>query len=244
MDNVSTVNKLRNGAFLQCMKNVASIFESHDAGALALEVRLKELRNCITDMSAVYNAPTAHELTPELYALDFKRNRALRGLRGTIEYQQFREEEAAVKAAKLLKNAFRQQGETVEKQPQQQKTASIQALMKELNEKPMLSNAVEALGLKEWMSTLDSINREFDRKYVARAGTKTQSPLLREKKARLRKAYDELVKDLESHARVSKDNAEYISIIVKLNNLIESYGSSVQGRSGERKKENKAETVM
>ena len=244
IDNASTINKLGNAEFIQCMKNVASIFKSHDVRALALKDRLSELENCITEMNAVYNYPTAHALTPELYTLDFKRNRALRGLRGTIEYQLFREEEIMVKAAKLLKNVFRQQGDKLEKQPLPQKTASIESLINELNENPKLLTALETLGLKDWMSTLDSINKEFDRKYVARAETKTQSPRIRVKMARLRKAYDELIKDLESHARVSKENTEYVSIIVKLNNLIESYGSSAQVRNGERRKEDKTETVV
>jgi hypothetical protein len=58
------------------MKNVVAIYGNYDTNAMLLKARLQTLTDATKALDDVFMATTAHELTPELQALDIRRDKA------------------------------------------------------------------------------------------------------------------------------------------------------------------------
>ena len=226
----ATLGSYRNGEFLQFMKNVMDIYAKTDINALMLSSRFNELTFATNEMDAVFMSSNAHELTPELQQLDYRRDRALIGIKLTLESQKYREDDAVVKASELLLSNYYSHGDKIDKLSYQQETAVVDALMIDWNTAPSLVAALVTVGLTEWVALLKTINTEFNEKYVLRAKTTVQPAQISIKRSAIKLAYDNLTLDTVSYSRVAADKKPYLEIIEMLNGLISDYNNSVNLR--------------
>ncbi|MBK8370772.1 MAG: hypothetical protein IPL20_05230 [Saprospiraceae bacterium] len=181
-------------------------YEINGAIELLLGERLKALQLATDEMDLVFQDTTAHELTPELQSLDVRRIRAMSGLKKAIESYRLMEEEEFNKPANLLFNNFVLHGNKIEKLTLPQKTATIDALLSDLNEKPALKEALNTLSLNIWLTRQTNFNKDFTEKFVLRNETTVKAPQTGDKKLTMKEAFAELIADTESHARLNKDN--------------------------------------
>lgn len=236
VNNISTVNKLKNGEFLTLMNNVIAFYDRNNASNLNLGKRLADLQLAIVDMEEVFQSPLGNDVTPELSAADSKRGKMMRALKLVLDSILLRGVETAKPASSLLNN-YLLHGGTWTKLSAPHKTSSIDALRKDWMEKPNLTQAMTTLGLNEWMTILEQHNNDYKELYLLKEESARQNTNIRLKRANIKKLFDELVADTEAHIRLTEDNASYIEIIKKINTMMRSYRFILNGRQGDRKKE-------
>ncbi len=229
MNTVSTAlfGNYRNGEYLQFMKNVVAIYGNYDTNALLLKARLQTLTDATTALDEVFMATTAHELTPELQALDMRRDKALMGIKIHLNSYSYSEDVDAAKAAQILMTNYLSHGDRIDKLSYQQGTAVIDALLTDWKSNPTLLNAVNTLALGQWVNLLEQLNKKFNEMYITRAKTSIKPGQVDQKRTEMRTAYDEITFDTVSFSRVSVDKTAYNAIIDELNGLINNYNTSV-----------------
>jgi Family of unknown function (DUF6261) len=231
MNELITANffNYRNGEFLQFMKNGLAIVGAYDTAALLLQARTSTLQTETNAMDVAFQPVLANELTPELLVLDTRRDKALMGIKFQLETELYKEDSTIVTAAESLKSNYLSHGERIDKLSYQQETAVVNALLEDWSKGSMLT-AVTTVGLTTWVGLLKTINTEFDAKYVARAKTLPQPAEIDAKRATIKTAYDELVKDITAYSRIAADKSDYLKIIKELNGLIDNYNVSANQR--------------
>jgi hypothetical protein len=229
MNTITTANfgSYRNGEYLQFMKNVIDIYKKYDTTALNLTARVQTLDGSTITMNEVFMSATAHELTPELQRLDYRRDQALIGIRLFLDCMQYKEEDAIVKAAQLLQANYFSHGNRIEKLSYQQETAVADALLNDWATTPSLVDAQNLLKITDWVSTLKDLNTQFNAQYISRAQTTLKPGQIEEKRSLMRQAYEDLVLDTVSYSRIAADKTLYLEIIDGLNGLIGDYNQSV-----------------
>ncbi len=240
MDSISTAlfGNYRNGEYLQFMKNVVAIYGNYDTNALLLQARLQRLTDATKALDDVFMATTAHELTPELQALDIRRDKALMGIKLHLNSFTYSEETEIVKAANALMTNYLSHGDRIDRLSYQQATAVIDALLTDWRENLMLSASVNKLSINAWVSLLTQLNKEFNDMYISRAKTSVKPGRVDQKRLEMRSAYEDITYDTMAFARVAADKISYNAIIDELNGLISNYNTSVTLRLASRSTEN------
>ncbi len=240
MNSISTAvfGNYRNGEYLQFMKNVVAIYGNYDTNALLLNARVQKLADATQALDDVFMASMAHELTPELQALDSRRDKALMGIKVILNGHSYSEDAELVKASQMLMINYLSHGDRIDKLSYQQATAVIDALMTDWKDNPTLLTAVGTLGLTEWVNLLSQLNKKFDEMYITRAKTSIKRGQIDQKRMEMRNAYDEIVYDTFSFSRVAADITPYQAIIDELNGLIANYNAAVAQRLAGRSTDN------
>ena len=231
MNELSIANffNYRNGEFLQFMKNSLVIVSAYDTNALLLQARTSTLQTETEFMNASFQPVLANEMTPELLILDTKRDKCLMGIKSQLETEFYKEDTARIAAAENLKSNYLSHGDRIDKLSYQQETAVVNALLSDWSKGNLLT-AVATVELTAWVALLKSVNTEFDSTYVARSKTLPQPAEIEAKRAKMKLAYDELVKDIVAYSRIAKDKAPYLQIIKELNGLIDNYNTAANQR--------------
>jgi hypothetical protein len=231
MNELNTANffNYRNGEFLQFMKNSLVIVSSYDTTALLLQARTDALQAETSFLNTAFQPILASEMTPELLVLDTRRDKCLMGIKSLLETELYKEDPARVTAAENLKSNYLSHGDRIDKLSYQQETAVINAMLADWSKGSLLT-AVATVNLTEWVTLLQTINAEFDTKYVARSKTLPQPAEIEAKRANIKLAYDELVKDITAYSRIAADKTPYLQIIKELNGLIDNYNTAANQR--------------
>lgn len=220
----------RNGEFLQFMKNVLSIVTNYDLATLKLTERVTKLTEQTTELDNVFQPQRGEELTDELKELDARRDKALMGIKNYLVSQTYREEVSIVNAAEALLENYVSHDDRIDKLPYQQETAIANTMLKDWETKPVLSAAVTTLTLTDWVNLLKTLNETFDTTYVERAQTAPEPANILAKREAIRKAYNDLIDDVEAYARISDNKEAYETIIRELNGLIDDYNTAANSR--------------
>jgi hypothetical protein len=222
--NISTVTRLKNGEFLQFMKNVIEVSDRSNADGLKLDKRLADLKSAILDLEEVFQTSTAHTLTPEIEAADEKRINAMRALKKVLDSNKLIGTDIT-RPVRILTENYESHARTLSRKSVAQKTATFDALYKDWNEIPGLTDAMNALELSKWLVLLQTANAEFNELYLTRAETTKQSGRINERRVTIKAIFDDLVRDLEAHIRLSDNSLPYQQLLSKINTLLRSYKS-------------------
>lgn len=233
----------RNGEFLQFMKNAYTSIYTFDVVGLLIEERANELNATIQEMEAVFQPIMSSELTPELFALDVRRDKALMGIKTYLESQLYREEAERVLAAEKLKANYLSHGDRIDKLSYQQETAVVNALLNDWNSETSLQTAVSTLELSFWLSLLSDINNQFDTLYVQRSQQAVNPVQTDLKRAAMKTAYEDLTNDIIAYSRIASNTTPYKAIIQALNGLIDNYNLAVTQRLAGKSTDNEGSTT-
>ncbi|MBK6565613.1 MAG: hypothetical protein IPL63_04090 [Saprospiraceae bacterium] len=233
--NITTVSRLKNGEFLQFMKNLIELCEKSDAPAMKLDKRLNVLQSAISEFEEVFQNSKAHILTSEIDACDEKRLNVMRAIRKILESFYIGDVDAK-ETASLLMNNFQIHSDYIAKRSIPQKTASMSAMYKDWTEDFSMKSAMENLGLTVWMEKLQKYNNECNDLYLKRVETTKQSGRITEKRIVIKSLFDDMSRDVEAHIRLSENKDNYIAFLQKVNVLLSRYTSIIKARSADRKK--------
>jgi hypothetical protein len=234
MINYADFTRYRAAEFIQFLSNALDIVDSNDPVTLNLQAQRDALFASHTALAEEYRPATASEVTAELVALDERRDQAISGISQFLRAHQNHFDPSKVAAANRLLEDLARHGANPARLRYQLQTGILKTIVGDWESDDTLVDAIQDLGLGDWLAELRTANDTFDTKYVQRAretaGDPSQVAALR---AQCTEDWDSLEAHLTAHATLTP-SAAYTSLVNELNNLITTYNQAAEGReSGE-----------
>lgn len=225
--------KLRNAEYIQFCKNFATLIQANNPVALSIQPQYETFLAKISELETLFKQTTSSAITPEIEALDLRRDRAINGLVAIINGYSFHFEASISNAALVLQNNLKLYNSSIARENYQSETAILNNIINDWENKPEFNSALSTLNLIAWKDELKVANQLFNEKYIVRTqeyGT-ASTETLRAKRYETNECYFELRKFLEAF-EIIKNTAEYTKTIKELNALIEQYNSLLSNRQG------------
>ena len=162
------LSKLRNGEYISFLKNFSEIINLNDTNALLVKDEKDALDAENKKIEDLYLILQGSELTPEIEALDARRDKAINGITITINGYTYYFEADKSDAADVLTNALKPYGSGIALLNYPLETAQIDSLVNDIKSKPNLMAAANTLGLANWFTELSNANSAFNKKYLDR----------------------------------------------------------------------------
>ena len=167
---VSTPNleKFRQGDFVQYMNNVLEIVTAARATTFQIAPQRTALEDVTEQLNEAWQPAVGSELTPEIAELDKQRDSVFSGLKGTVDNWALNHYLPNMRnAAFIIADNIAGHGDKVTVMRYQQQTATINAIINDLNTDHAAH--VATLKLEDWVDHLAGLNKSFNDKYVERA---------------------------------------------------------------------------
>jgi hypothetical protein len=230
--NAIDLYNLKNGEYITFMKNYSQIIDLNGTEALMVEDEKLLLDADVTKIEALYLLLQKSELTPEIEALDARRDRAITGITITINGKTYYFESAVSDAANMLSEALKPYGSGIASLNYALETAQIDKIVADFTSKPKLADAASVLGLTNWISELAAANTEFNNKYLARTQEmgSANTDSIKELRQVANQKYYELRDMIDGYYITKKKADPWKKTINELNALIDQYNQLLANR--------------
>ena len=234
MINAIDLRTLRNVEFLRFGADFYGLVDANDPVVLNIEPQHAAFKIKLDETTGLYKLEQSSPITQELILEDERRDKATIGISGMIESYCYHFDSATVKAANLLLTSLNLYGRGVAKLNLPSESGTIDAIVKDWENKPELAAAITLLGLAAWVAELKTANLLFEQKYLARTEEygAANPDTLKSKREETVLAFYELRKFLDANS-VLHPSAVYEKLINSLNALIDQYNTLLSTRSAE-----------
>ncbi len=167
------LERYRKDYMIQYTSNLLDILTTEDAVLLNLYQQRETIQHALNNLKNTERKRS--ELTPRIAVLNKKRNTIYVGFKHTVDaWSKNHYDDSLKQAALSIINTLKSYGKRVDLIPYQEKTATLNAIIYDLEGK--LSAQINLLNLNEWVIQLKTLNTEFDTLYLERvkALSKTQ----------------------------------------------------------------------
>ncbi|WP_379963236.1 DUF6261 family protein [Epilithonimonas sp. UC225_85] len=220
------LRNLRNADYLQFQKDFLSVIFRNDPAALQVESKYDALSAKADELESLFKKVLANPISQELVVLDERRDAAINGIYYTALANSYHFDLATKQSANKLLANISLYGSGIARLNYQAETSTLTNLINDWENKPELTQAIEALNLKSWKEELKTINTEFSTRYLDRTqdyGNATPETL-KLKREETNTAYYALRDRINAlHLLVETPPSPYNIVINQLNALIEQY---------------------
>lgn len=230
--NIPYLSRYRNAEYIQYLTDVLAFLEPHDLTALQLAAPQAALAAVLEDLNTAYKSTQGSEITPEIAALDERRDRAIVGLRGIVENLTYHFDPDTAAAASLLYRNITSHGSNIARLNYREQTAVLSSIVRDWEGKPEFAAAVSTLNLGNWLAELKESNQQFSAKYLARVDETAKNPAasIPELRDQGNETYRILVNHLTAHATLSS-NPVYTELLDQIDVLAGQYNQGVDNRT-------------
>lgn len=227
------LRSLRNSEFIRFNKDVLSICNNNNPTALGIAVQVTALQNATAPLDDLFVKERGNLITPELEALDARRDAALTGIRTFAESQTYHYEPAKADAGKQVLAAFDKYGRNLPRLNYIAETEVIGSLADDFSSDNGLKAAAITLNLQDWVKELSSANTLFNTRYLARNTNYAAQPggSLQEQREATTNTYRALADHITAHVTLTPSDA-YPKLINEINTLIDQYNQLISNRAG------------
>ncbi len=226
------LSRYRNAEFVQYISQVVTTINKQDVDTLLLTEPLTELSELLTTLENAYRHTLGSPITPEIVALDKKRDNALRGFKMTINAYTASDDATEVTIANRLLDIITKHGKEIYRRGYNEQTRILATIIKDIESNPEFSNDLVALNADIWFLRLKQANINFNTTYLLRVEETVDKPSINF--AELRKtagnSFKTLIDRISAHA-ILTNNELYGILIHKIEVLSDSYNRVVNNRS-------------
>ena len=224
--------RLRHGEFSQFIKSIIRIVTSNDHEVLKVKKQVDKISVLYAAMDDFYKPEVGSAITQDLQNLDSERDNGLIGIEQIIRGYSHHYEEATRADADLLMKSSNSFGDDIPRLNYQLESNAIGKIVKKWKSDDVLSNAVNLLHLNEWIDRLETINEQFETRFLERLKNDANEPEFKmiDYRKQITDCYHNLIKHIEAHATLSGD-AVYTEVENEINQLIEVYNRLIDGRT-------------
>jgi len=230
------LDRLRNTGYVQYMRNYLDILDSLDFTLLKVAPEAAALTAQIDAIELVVKQDQASALTETISNLDIQRDGYLVGIAGVADSYRKHYDQSMVQAAKALSHHIGVYGQpsTIAAEPLQQQTGTVNNLVHDLQNDPVLSSAVTMLGLSDWVSQLQLVNTQLNDAYVERSEERGDMPAEKVKDLRItgNELYYGLRDMLMAQALIAAYASPFEEAINRVNALTTDYNDVLARREG------------
>ena len=238
MTNTVLFKHYRNSEFVQYLKNALAIISSYNPEELKVKEQFDATNNPFQELSNLFKKELGSDITIELQEIDKRRDDALNGISANLESLTYHFNEEIRSSAFELIESIDLHGSGLARLPYQSETSVISSIIRKWQLEEGKKQALQILGLEDWVTELDNANKLFDERFLARIREKARDPEITV--ASLRKetteAFRTLLEHLDAHLLLTS-NENYDKLIKELNTLTESYNLTVLERVSDNKPE-------
>lgn len=167
------LEKFRNGDFIQYLNNLLQIVPEAQADQLKLAPQRAAIADTMQKLNDGWHPNKGNEYTAELAKLDAERDSLFTGLKITVDTWAVHHYHGAVKQAAVeMKTVIGRHGSRVVALRYQQETATINAIIHELETET--AEDLKRTGLINWVNKLKAVNDEFNEVYIKRTQNMSQ----------------------------------------------------------------------
>lgn len=225
---------LRNGEFIQFIRNFLEFTLKNDPAKLNVQARYDALLKLADELEELFVKESYSDLTQELVALDARRDKAVIGINWVVKGYCNHFDADTAKHADILARQIEHYSKAIARENYIAETPVLNKLLSDFKEKPELEAAINALQLRSWFDELAEANASFLEAYLQRAqkvGSIDPTTQL-EKREQLYPAYYELRDLINSQFTISRGAPAFAKITAELNGLIDMYKKTIAGRTG------------
>lgn len=228
----------RNSEFVQYVKNALAIISSSNPEELKVKEQFNATNNPFQELSSLFKKELGSDITIELQEIDKRRDDALNGINANLESLTYHFKKEIRTSAFELIESIKLHGSGLARLPYQSETSVISSIIRKWQSEEEKKQALQNLGLEEWVTELENANKLFDERFLARIREQANDPEITV--ATLRKetteAFRTLQEHLDAHALLTSDE-KYDKLIKELNTLTESYNQTVLERVADNEQE-------
>lgn len=229
--------KLRLAELIEFGNTVLDLFRRIDPKQKLLVNRIKSLVAALTPLDKGFTENAGETLQAEMRPQDSQRMATIRGLKKSIQAESFREETKIQQQSAMMLKSLSHYATNLSRLSLPHKTILIRKMLEEWSTNTDYAAAINDLGLTRWVTDLTSKNNLFYEDQLEKARKTAPTEKTQNLKKALVKVYRELVKDVESVARVDDEDTSIVALIHELNGIIDMYNVPVSNRVGRKKKE-------
>lgn len=221
---------LRNPAFITFTDGVISIGKRHNLTAFRLKPAFDAFDATLAPLNAQYAIERGSSLTEKIANADQRRDRAVVGIRETVEAHLYHFAPATVEAANLVKRVFDKYGTGIQTLPYNDQSGVLKSLAEDLQVAPT-SASVTVLGLTAWVTELKNANQAFVELYGSRTTETSQKPSAKmiDLRQLTNDAYQSLVRKISAINEL-EPSPELAAYIAEMNAHIEPYLKPTGGK--------------
>jgi hypothetical protein len=228
------LQNLRNGEFLQLLRDILSIILKNDPDNLQIRKAYDFLLNLIDESEKLFKISTSSPITQQMMDLDLRRNNAITGISILINGFGYSINPVLIENAKILSDHLNRFGIGIARDNLQSKTTTIRNIVNDYNTKEDLQQSLTVLYLDEWKIEMETSNNAYSVAYVARAEEiGLASPeKLNARRTALNSAYYSLRDKIDAHFTLTEGSEPYASLTQTINAVITQYNRLLNGRGG------------
>jgi len=230
------LNNLRNGDYIRYMRHYLQILENRDPALLKVAPEMNALAGQTDAIELVFKQDRASALTATINDLDILRDRYLVGIAGIADSYQNHYDESMVQAANAVSHHIAVYGKAsgIGKEALPQQTTTVDNLVDDLQNDPVLSSAITMMGLSDWVGQLQLVNNQLDDAYLERTEDKGDMPPEKIKDLRTEgnDLYYRLRNMLMAQALIADYAPPFDEAINKVNALTTEYNNILARRQG------------
>ncbi|MDR3025259.1 DUF6261 family protein [Chryseobacterium sp.] len=231
--NAIDLSKLRNAEYLQYMKDFTGIITLNNPSSLNIDSKLSAFTSKTTELEVLYKKAIASDKTQELLLLDEKRDNAVNGIYYFLLSQTYHYDIAKPQKARLLLNNIALYGSGIARLNYQAETATINNFLRDWENKPELTDAIDYFNLSDWMNELKTANTNFNNVYLSRTQEygDASPETIRTKREEINTAYYALRDRIDAlHLLTESSPSPYSTVINHLNALTDQYNILLANR--------------
>lgn len=237
------LRSLRNSEFIRFNKDVLSICSSNNAAALGIAPQVAALQTSTAPLDELFAKERGNLVTPELEALDARRDAALTGIRMLAEAQTYHYDPVSAKAGQQVFAAIDKYGRNLARLNYIAETEVIVSLADDFATYADLNAAAITHNIHDWLKELSTANTLFNTRYLARNTDYAAKPggNLQQQREVTTEAYRSLADHITAHATLTP-SAAYTKLINEINTLIDQYNLLLKNRGGAGEEEQPGDT--
>jgi hypothetical protein len=231
MIDIVLLRQLRNSEFIRYHKDVLTICNAASPATLGIAEQVTALQTAVSPMDELFVKERGSLVTPELEALDERRDNALNGIKAAAEAYTYHYETALSGAGKQIISVFNRYGSNLAKLNYLAETEVIVSLADELANDGDLNTAMRTLRLEGWLQELATANQQFNSRFLNRNSEYAAQPVgnLLEKREAAIEAYRQLAAHIAAHATLTPSEV-WSKLVAEINSLAASYNEVVTSR--------------
>ncbi len=232
--NAIDLSRLRNGEIITFGRNYVKIIRLNDAALLKVTDETDKLDEIINQIDQLFLISQKSQLTIDIETLDTTRDHYVTGILNVIAGHVYNFKPTFAQAAATLTGGLSIYGGATDIVAMNygMETAQVDSMVKDVLGKPALLDAAKILGIEDWFSELDKVNKAFDDKYIARTQELGNASLDNIKGLRetAMTDYYELRDMLDSQYIINKKINPWKKTVNELNALIDQYVTLIARR--------------
>ena len=226
----SYIKNYRIKEFLQFIANILLIVKQDNPENLKIQPQVDDLAKRYGELENAYKQHSGSELTPQLAALDARRDQAIVCFRQISEGYTNHHDEALSSAGRTLLSCIDKYGSKLYLLNYSAETAALKNLTRDLRTIPECAAALTSLNLDDTVGHLEATNSEFEQLFVQRLKSLSgESKSTEELSQQTKDAYDTLTRHIEAYATI-EPSASYTTLINHINENIDHFNQLVEKR--------------